>query len=82
MADVDYTHLQQRYGGQYIARRAGEVLAHAATYEDLSDLVDALADSGVDLIIEYVEPVERVRVYLSLSRFMVYCALHESRYAE
>ena len=63
MADVDYTYLQQHYGGQYIARRAGEVLAHAATYEDLSDLVDALAGGGEDLVIEYVEPVESVRVY-------------------
>ena len=63
MPDVDYVQLQQHYGGQYIARRAGEVLVHAATYEDLSDLVDALADGGADLVIEYVEPVESVRVY-------------------
>lgn len=63
MTDVDYTHLQQGYGGQYIARRGGEVLAHATTYEDLSALVDALADGGADLIIEYVEPAESVRVY-------------------
>jgi hypothetical protein len=63
MTDVDYTQLQQRYGGQYIARRAGEVLAHTATYEDLSDLVDALAGGGEDLVIEYVEPAESVRVY-------------------
>lgn len=60
---MDYTYLQQRYGGRYIARRAGEVLASAATYEDLSNLVDALAEDGEDLIIEYVEPVESVRVY-------------------
>ena len=63
MTEVDYTHVQQCYGGQYIARRAGEVLVHAATYEDLSDLVDALPGGGEDLVIEYVEPVESVRVY-------------------
>ncbi|MGE3542131.1 MAG: DUF5678 domain-containing protein [Candidatus Tectimicrobiota bacterium] len=63
MADVDYTHLQQGYGGQYIARQGGEVLAHATTYEDLSALVDALVVDGEALVIEYVEPVESVRVY-------------------
>src|SRR5262245_17559415 len=42
MADVDYTELQQRYGGQYIARREGEIVASAETYETLSDLVEAL----------------------------------------
>ena len=62
MADVDYTHLQQGYGGQYIARQEGEVLAHATTYEDLSALVDALA-GGEDLVIEYIEPAESIRVY-------------------
>ena len=62
MAEVDYTQLQQRYGGQYIARRAGEILASAETYDALSDLVEALP-KGEDLIIEYVEPVGSVRVY-------------------
>jgi hypothetical protein len=63
MIDSDYVSLQQHYGGQYIARRAGEVVAARATYEDLSDLIDALEGGGVDIIIEYIEPVERVRVY-------------------
>ena len=63
MSDSDYRSLQHRYGGQYIARRAGEVVASSATYEGLSDLIEALEDGGINLIIEYVEPVERVRVY-------------------
>jgi Family of unknown function (DUF5678) len=63
MAEVDYTQLQQHYGGQYIARRAGEILASAETYDALSDLVEALPEGGEDLVIEYVEPVGSVRVY-------------------
>lgn len=63
MTHLDYPQIQQRYGGQYIARRDGEILASAPTYDALSDLVDALATGGADLIIEYVEPVASVRVY-------------------
>jgi hypothetical protein len=63
MEDVDYTELQQRYGGQYIARRAGDILASAETYDALSDLVDALPEAGEDLVIEYVESAGSVRVY-------------------
>jgi hypothetical protein len=63
MAEVDYTQLQQRYGGQYIARRAGNVLVSAGTYDAQSDMIEALPEGGEDLIIEYVEPVGSVRVY-------------------
>ena len=63
MTDSDYAFLQQHYGGQYIARRAGEVVASSATYEGLSDMLDAPEGGGMDLVIEYVEPAESVRVY-------------------
>ena len=63
MTDSDYASLQQHYGGQYIARRAGEVVASSVTYEGLSDLIDAREGCSMDLIIEYVEPAESVRVY-------------------
>jgi len=63
MTDSDYASLQQHYGGQYIARRAGEVVASSATYEGLSDLLDALEGGSMDVIIEYVEPAESVRAY-------------------
>jgi hypothetical protein len=38
-------------------------VASSATYEGLSDLIDALEGGSMDLIIEYVEPAESVRVY-------------------
>jgi hypothetical protein len=63
MEEFDYTQLQQRYGGQYIARRDGEVIASAATYDALSDTLDHLAVAWEHLVIEYVEPVGSVRVY-------------------
>jgi hypothetical protein len=63
MAEVDYTHLQQRYGGQYIARRDGEVIASAQTYDALSDALEHLPVTWEDIVIEYVEPVGSVRVY-------------------
>jgi hypothetical protein len=63
MGELDYTHLQQRYGGQYIARRDGEVIASAETYDALSDALENLPVAWESLVIEYVEPVGSVRVY-------------------
>jgi hypothetical protein len=63
MGELDYTHLQQHYGGQYIARQDGEVIASAETYDALSDTLENLPVAWESLIIEYVEPVGSVRVY-------------------
>lgn len=63
MGELDYTHLQQRYGGQYIARQDGEVIASAETYDALSDALERLPVIWESLVIEYVEPVGSVRVY-------------------
>ena len=63
MAEIDYPQLQQHYGGRYIARRESTVIASAETYDALSDTLERLADTGEPLVIEYVEPVESLRVY-------------------
>lgn len=63
MAQIDDLKLQERYGGQYVACRDGQVIANAPTYDELSDHLDALGAEGDDLIIEYVEPVASIRVY-------------------
>ncbi len=63
MAEVDYALLQQRYGGRYVARRDGEVIASGDTYDELSDQLEkAVVDWG-EIIIEYVEPANIVCVY-------------------
>ena len=63
MADVDYAQLQQLYGGRYVARRDGAVVASAERYDQL---VEQLDRAGVDwdhVLIEYVEPADVVCVY-------------------
>ena len=63
MAEVDYTQLQEEYGGQYVARRSGEMIASAHTYDDLSIQLDNMAVEWNDIIIEYVEPTSSINVY-------------------
>lgn len=63
MVEVDYAQIQQLYGGRYVARREGEVVASADTYDQLVDQLDRAAVDSVDLIIEYVEPADVVCVY-------------------
>ena len=63
MADVDYVQLQHQYGGRYVARREGEVVASAETYDALIDQLEAAGVDSTDLIIEYIEPADTVCVY-------------------
>jgi hypothetical protein len=61
--EVDYVQLQQRYGGCFVARRDGDVIASAETYDELSEQLEEAAVEWDDLIIEYVEPGDVVCVY-------------------
>ena len=63
MTDVDYMELQRRYGGLYIARRAGEVVASAETYDELSERLERAGVNWGELLLEYVEPATVVGVY-------------------
>jgi Family of unknown function (DUF5678) len=63
MADIDYVQFQGQYGGRYIARRGGEIIANAETYDALSDHLDGMAVEWDTIIIEYIEPISNVRVY-------------------
>lgn len=63
MSEVDYASLQQRYGGRYVARRDGEVIADASTYDELADQLEKTVTDWRAIIIEYVEPANIVCVY-------------------
>lgn len=63
MAEIDYALLQQRYGGRFVARRDGEVVASADTYDELSDQLEEAVVEWAGLIIEYVEPLNSIGVY-------------------
>jgi Family of unknown function (DUF5678) len=63
MAEVDTAPLQRLYGGRYIARRDGEVIASAETYRELSEQLDQMAVSWDRLVIEYVDPLTSIGVY-------------------
>jgi len=63
MADIDYTLLQRHYGGRFVARRDGKVIASAETYDELSDQLEGSAVEWQRIIIEYVEPINIVGVY-------------------
>lgn len=63
MTQVDYALLQHRYGGKYVARRDGEVIASAETYDNLIDQLEKPETDWADLVIEYIEPANIVCVY-------------------
>jgi hypothetical protein len=52
--------------GRYIARRGDEIIATAATYDELSDKLDQAAVPWADLLIEYVGPTDRIHIELRI----------------
>lgn len=67
MAQGEYAELQLRYGGQYVARRDGEVVASAESYEKLIARVRERVETGSlawsDIVIEYVDPATVIAIY-------------------
>jgi hypothetical protein len=59
----EYAELQRRFGGRCVVRRGAEVLASAERFDDLMDQLIALNLTWDDLIVEYIEPADRVVVY-------------------
>ena len=53
---MDYSELQEKYGGKHIARRGDEVLEYA---EGLGELLRTLKEKGLisrDVVVEFVRP--------------------------
>lgn len=63
MTDLNYEQLQQIYGDRYIAHRDGRVVAHAQSYDELCDELERRDARWDELVIEYVESADFVRVY-------------------
>lgn len=63
MSDHSYRVLQEKYGGQFVALRNGEVVATGKTYGELLHAVERAALDRSQLIFEHVEPVDGLRAY-------------------
>ena len=61
--DRDYIALQHQFGGQWVATRDGEVVAHTASLGELHRPLEAADAWTADVLIEYVEPPDVVSVY-------------------
>ena len=62
MSETDHVEAQDRNVGRYVARRGDDIIATAVTYDELSDQLDQAAVTGAELLIEYVEPTDRIHV--------------------
>ncbi len=58
-----YAELQEKYGGQFVALRDGEVVAAGKTYRELVAAVEGAALDRAQLTFEHVEPVDGLRAY-------------------
>ncbi len=58
-----YPELQEKYAGQFVALREGQVVAAAKTYREL---LEAIQHAGLDrtgLTFEHIEPADALRAY-------------------
>jgi hypothetical protein len=63
MEDIDYTRIQEAYGGKFVAIRKNEVIASADTHGELfRELKEKNLDSE-DVVFEYIRPKGMVCVY-------------------
>lgn len=62
---VSYAKLQRRYGGKFIARTDGKVLASGATYPALLKAIRKRALNRKALTIGYVPPKDAICIYVA-----------------
>lgn len=60
---ISYAKLQRRYGGRFIARQDGKVLASGVTYRGLLRVIRRRQLNRQALIIGYVSPKDAVCIY-------------------
>jgi hypothetical protein len=62
MTDEEYAAMQRQYGGGYVVRRGAEVLVNARSYGDLIDQADAKSINWKEVVIQYVDRADVLRV--------------------
>lgn len=62
---VSYANLQRRYGGKFIARQNGKVLASGTTYRQLLRAISKRRLNRQRLIVGYVPPKDAICIYAS-----------------
>ena len=61
---ISYAKLQRRYGGKFIAREDGKVLASGDTYRKLLQAIRKRRLNRQLLIVGYVPPKKAICIYL------------------
>lgn len=62
MEEQEYADLHTKYGGRFVARADGRVVADAATYGELEDELKARAVDRSQVVVEFVDRPDRTYV--------------------
>jgi len=63
MPDPSSSELQEKYGGQFVALRDGQVVAAGKTYGELLATVQRAGLDRASLTMEHIEPAHALRAY-------------------
>ena len=65
---ISYAKLQRRYGGKFVARENGKVLASGDTYRGLLQAIRKRRLNRQTLIVGYVPPKKAICIYAGYAR--------------
>ena len=65
LTTISYAKLQRRYGGKFIARHDGQILASGTTYRTLLQAMRKRRLKRQDVIVGYVPPKDAICIYVS-----------------
>ena len=57
---MDYSDLQKKYGGQFVARKGDDVVAGAKTHGELVRLLEQQGIKFTEVTFAYVRPKDRI----------------------
>jgi len=63
MSRPSYIHLQERYGGRFIAQRNSKVVASGPTYRTLIQALEKKRLKRQGLVFSYIHPKNAVCIY-------------------
>ncbi len=64
MKAISYARLQKNYAGEYIARKDGQILAHAKSYSQLAKKIIQKHLDRKKLIVGFVPPKGTICIYI------------------
>ncbi len=63
MSQKSYTELQEKYAGQFIAIKKGNIIATGKSHKELVENLKRMGVERKDLTFQFIEPTDALSIY-------------------